>query len=251
MATAAKAAQLPLFYNDLVALNSRDHGAWRGRTTDKAKWLVDQHVVPLTVDEFVSAQRHFPIVFSSGENMVPLALMGLNEGVNVFVGEDGALPSGMYVPAYARRYPYMLAKVSPASTELSLCFDPTTDLIGKAVKGEPLFANDEPTEASKQTLAFCEQFELAGQRTSAFVAELAKHGLLMEGELTITQADGKPYVYRGFQMVDEAKLRELGNDLLGEWVKNGMLTLILAHLMSLELAREIFDRQAKLGKGPA
>ena len=43
-----------------------------------------------TVDEFALLQRHYPIVFSVGDQPVPLALMGLNEGVNVFF-EDGQL----------------------------------------------------------------------------------------------------------------------------------------------------------------
>jgi hypothetical protein len=123
--------QLPLFYNDLMPLNSRDHGTWRSRTTDKANWLVGQHAVPLTVEEFPQAQRHFPIVFSSGDSPVPLALMGLNEGVNVFIDEEGTVTSPIYVPAYVRRYPFMLAKLNPDAAELSLCFDPTTDLIGE------------------------------------------------------------------------------------------------------------------------
>ena len=29
--------QLPLLYKELIALNSRQHGAWRSRTTDKGE----------------------------------------------------------------------------------------------------------------------------------------------------------------------------------------------------------------------
>ena len=87
MATAPQA--LPLFYRDLVPLNSRDHATWRSRATDKATWLIGQHAIPLTVEEFPQAQRNFPIVFSVGDQPVPLALMGLNEGVNVFVDAEG------------------------------------------------------------------------------------------------------------------------------------------------------------------
>ena len=120
MATAPQAANLPLFYNDLMPLNSRDHGTWSSRSTDKAKWLVNQHAIPLTVEEFPQAQRNFPIIFSQGENPVPLALMGLNEGVNVFVDAEGVLTGPVYVPAYARRYPFMLARLSADTSELAL-----------------------------------------------------------------------------------------------------------------------------------
>ena len=91
MASAPQAAQLPLFYKDLMPLNSRDHAEWQSKTTENATWMVGQHAVPLTAEEFPEASRHYPIIFSSGENSVPLALMGLNEGVNVFLDAEGKL----------------------------------------------------------------------------------------------------------------------------------------------------------------
>jgi hypothetical protein len=251
MATASQAAQLPVFYKDLVPLNSRDHATWHSRKTDKASWLAHQHAVPLTVEEFAHAQRHFPIIFSSGSDPVPLALMGMNEGINVFVGDEGALPKPFYVPAYARRYPFILAKITPEASELSLCFDPSTDLIGGFAEGDALFNGPDPTEACKATLNFCEQFEVAGQKTAAFIAELVKHGLIMDGEVTI-QRDGSepPFVYGGFQMINEAKLRDMRGDAVRSLNQMGMLSPIFAHLHSLELIRDIFERQVQLGVGP-
>jgi hypothetical protein len=52
MASAPQNANLPLFYNDLVPLNSRDHANYKSQSTDKATWLIGQHAVPLTVEEF-------------------------------------------------------------------------------------------------------------------------------------------------------------------------------------------------------
>jgi hypothetical protein len=251
MASAPSAVNLPLFYKDLVPLNRNEHASWRTRQTDTAKWLVDQHAIPLTAEEFPLAQRHYPIVFSQGTDSVPLALLGLNEGTNVFVDADGSVNTPVYIPAYARRYPFLLAKLRPDADELSLCFDPTTELIGEFDEGDPLFEGEEPSEACNATLQFCEQFEIAGQKTAAFVAELNKHNLLIDGELTV-QAEGsdKPFVYRGFRMVDENKLRETRGDVLRGWSQSGMLALIYAHLFSLELVREIFGRQVAQGRGP-
>ena len=53
--------------------------------------------------------------------------------------------------------------------ELSLCFDPTARAIGAFDEGEPLFEDGQPTEVTKDILAFNEQFEQAGaahRRTS-------------------------------------------------------------------------------------
>ena len=73
----------------------------------------------------------------------------------------------------------------------------------------------------------------------------------MDGEVAIQQ-DGveQPFVYRGFQMIDQAKLREVRGDVLRGWNQSGLLPLIYAHLFSLELIREIFGRQVQQGKGP-
>ena len=85
----APQSTLPLFYNDLMPLNSRDHAKWRSKPLDSVDWLKGQHAVPLTVEEFAQAQRDFPIIFSAGDQPVPLALMGLNEGVNTFIDDEG------------------------------------------------------------------------------------------------------------------------------------------------------------------
>ena len=242
---------LPVFYQDLTPLNSRDHATWKSRSTDRAPWLAGFHAVPLTVEEFPAAARNFPIVFSTGDAPVPLALMGLNEGTNVFVDADGKVTENIYMPAYVRRYPFLLAKLTPNSDELSLCFDPSTDLVGEFDEGNALFDGGEASENTKALLGFCEQFEQAGMKTQAFIEELTKHKLLMDGEVAIQQEGvEQPFIYRGFQMIDQAKLREVRGDLLRTWNQNGMLPLVYAHLFSLELIREIFGRQVQQGKGP-
>jgi len=251
MASAPQSA-LPLFYNALEPLSSEAHATFRLRPADAAPFFVGQHAVPITTDEFVSAQRRLPIVFTSGDDAIPIALMGLNEGVNVFVGDDGRLTdNNVYVPAYVRRYPFMLAKLHPDAQEMSLCFDPTADTLGAFEDGQALFDGAEPSQTTKDILSFNEQFEQAGARTAGFMNELRELGLLMEGEVTI-QADGQtqPFIYRGFQIVNEEKLGELRGDQLRKIHKSGMLPLIYAHLFSLSQMPDIFNRQMALGKVP-
>ncbi|WP_432770490.1 MAG: SapC family protein [Sphingopyxis sp.] len=251
MATAPANANLPLFYKDLMPLSSVDHADFHARSLETADFLINQHAVPLTSDEFGPASRFFPIVFSAGDNPVPLALMGLNEGVNTFVDGEGKLINPVYVPAYVRRYPFLLAKLRQDNDELSLCFDPTSGAIGQFEEGDALFENGQPSAATNAVLEFCKNFEEAGQRTGMFVEELKKADLLMDGEVSIQSDDNdKPYIYRGFQMVDENKLRELRGDVLRKMMQNGILGLIFAHLFSLQLMREVFAEQVKSGKMP-
>jgi hypothetical protein len=240
---------LPLFYNQLEPLSSGGHADFHTRRVDRAPFLAQAHAIPVTVDEFALIQRHYPIVFSVGDNPVPLALMGLNEGVNTFVDEEGALLSEVYVPAYIRRYPFMLARLREGTDELSLCFDPTSEAVGRFEEGDALFAEGQITDTTKAILEFCEQFEQAGQRTGAFMQELLEHKLLIDGEVTI-QPEGapQPYIYRGFQMVNEEKLRDLRGDVVRKMIQSGLLPLIYAHLLSMNLVRDIFAKQMAQGK---
>ena len=253
MATEAPNQQLPLLYTALEPLNSNVHRKMNIRKIEKAPVIATNHAIPATVDEFTLLARHFPIIFAVGDNPVPLALMGLTEGVNAFLDENGqALDTNLYVPAYIRRYPFLLARLQQDSDELSLCFDPTTGAIGEFDEGEPLFEEDgQPSKATKAILEFCEQFEAAGQRTAAFVDDLLKSDLLMDGEVAI-QPEGaaQPFIYRGFRMVDEEKLKNLRGDELRKYNQSGLLPLIYAHLFSLSQIRELFARQVALGKGP-
>lgn len=252
MATAAPNQNLPLLYSGLEPVNLGKHGKMKVRRIDRAPQIANVHAVPATVDEFALLQRYYPIVFSVGENPVPLALMGLNEGVNVFLDENGLLRDrSVYLPAYIRRYPFLLARLRPDSDELSLCVDPGSGAIGDFEDGDALFDGDQPSEATKNVLQFCEQFETAGQRTGAFVEEIRKAGLLMDGEVAI-QASGveQPFIYRGFQMIDEEKVRELRGDELRKMNQSGLLPLIYAHLFSLAMIREVFSLQVAQGKGP-
>lgn len=242
---------LPIFYNGLVPLNANEHGNFRIRGLDAAPFLTTQHAVPLTIDEFVAAQRIVPIIFSSGEDPVPLALMGLNEGINVFVDDEGKLRGPAYVPAYVRRYPWMLAKLRPDSDELSLCFDPTSEAVGEFDEGEVLLEDGKPTEVTTNILKFCEEFEQSAFRTGQFMQELKELGLLMDGEVAINvPGNDQPFIYRGFQMVSEEKLRDMRGDQLRKINQSGMLPLIHAHLFSLQLMRDIFQQQVEQGKMP-
>ena len=253
MATAAPNQSLPLFYNAIEPLNLDQHGNMKVRGITSMPEFGRTHAVPLTVDEFTLVQRHYPIVFSVGGTPVPIALMGLNEGVNVFLDENGrASDPNMYIPAYLRRYPFLLAKLRPDSDELSLCCDPTSGAVGDFEEGEALFDGDQPSPATKAILEFCEQFEAAGLRTNAFVEDLVKSDLLMDGEVAI-QPEGfdQPFVYRGFRMVDEEKVRNLRGDELRKMNQNGMLPLVYAHLFSLSQMRDVFARQMQQGKAPS
>jgi hypothetical protein len=104
-----------------------------------------------------------------------------------------------------------------------------------------------------ELMDFCQKFEEAGLRTQQFMEELKSADLLMDGEVAIARPEeqDKPYVYRGFQMINQEKLVEVRGDKLRTWNQNGLLPLIYAHLFSLDIMRIVFGKQVQQGKLPA
>ncbi len=233
--------QLPLFYENLIPLTSDLHATHGLIERKDVAFARATHAVPITVDEFVMAQRHYPIVFSDGPEGVPLALVGLKEGENLFITEDGQWKADTYIPAYIRRHPFMLARLSPDSQVLSLVFDDKAGMVDADAENKMFDADKQPTETTKNILAFCEQFEQAVARTKSFMEELTKLNLLMDGQAQI-QNPGmpQPATFAGFKMVDEQKLQNIRGDQARKMVQNGMLGLVYAHLFSLSKMREIF-----------
>ncbi|GAA4818595.1 SapC family protein [Sphingosinicella ginsenosidimutans] len=244
-------ASMPVLYTRLEPLSSTMHANFKHRALETAPHLVKINAVPLTIDEFAVTQRFMPIVFAASQVPVPIALMGLNEGVNVFVDDDGKPYAPFYVPAYVRRFPYLLARMNPDNQELTLCFDAESGLVAPSEEGDPLFEDGKPTEGLNNILKFCEEFEVAANRTEQFARELLDLDLLIDGEVAIDPPGARqPFIYRGFRMVDEQKFRDLPGDKLRKMSESGMLPLIVAHLFSLGLMREIFTRQVDQGKVP-
>ncbi len=240
---ANEAQTLPLFYGSLVPLSSQFHGGHGLKPRTDLAFTRGTHAVPVTVDEFAVVQRHYPIVFGLGDNPAPLALIGLQEGSNLYLGADNMWEAGQYVPAFIRRYPFMLARLTAESEDLSLCFDESSGQIS-ADAPDKLFNGLEPSDTTKNILAFCEQFEQAVFRTRGFMDELAKLDLLMDGEVTIQRPDlPEPAVYRGFRMVAEEKLQNLRGDQARKMVQSGMMGLVYAHLFSLSLISGLFEKQ--------
>jgi hypothetical protein len=194
------------------------------------------HAVPLTVGEFPLAAVTGPIIFV-GEEKLPIAVMGLNAGENMFLRDDGTFESGIYVPAYIRRYPFVFAH-DQAQNQMVLCIDRDAEFI---VEGGdmPFFeANGEPSEYTKNCIEFCNNFEVERQRTVSFVQLLKDHDLFETKKATFTPTNpdgtaGEPQVIAEYFGVSEEKLNALPSDKLTALRDNGALGQIYAHILSL------------------
>ena len=180
-----------LFYQQPEPLTVELHGKLGVKRQDfPFKFARVGHAIPLTVGEFPLAAVTGPIIFV-GDEKLPLAVMGLNPGDNMFVRPDGLFEPGVYVPAYVRRYPFVFANDSQ-NNQMVLCIDRAAEFI---VEGGdmPFFeADGEPSQYTKNCIEFCNNFEVERQRTTSFV-QLLKDLDLFEtktANFTPTNPDG-------------------------------------------------------------
>ena len=202
--------------------------------------------VPITSFEFSQACQEYPIVFAMDElgGGVPLALLGLRDAENLFIGKEGQW-DGYYIPAFVRRYPFILQN-GAAKGEFTLLID--TEAEGfNAPDGEMLFNEDGSNSAMLNTaMEMMNQFNSAADVTAGFVRKLRELDLLTPRTINVTTAQGQSFGMTGFSAVDEAKLATLSDADLLSLTRSGYLFGIYAHLISLSNIQKLMLRVDRL-----
>ncbi len=242
MATPAQPDASPLtgnvlFYSKPEPLTSDLHGKLGLRRMDKPfAFAAGSHVCPLTVTEFPVAALSYPIIFA-GEKYLPLAVMGINADTNMFIQPDGAFETGAYIPAYIRRYPFVLA-LDPAREQMVVCIDRDAPMLGDLPDLAFFDAKGDPTDYTKGCIQFCNDFENEVRRTESFCTLLKDLDLFETRTSTYTpnNADGtpgEPQKIAEYFAVSEEKVKALPNEKIRELIDNGALSQIYSHLTSL------------------
>ncbi|MBO9707099.1 MAG: SapC family protein [Caulobacter sp.] len=226
-----------LFYTSPEPLSREQHAKLALVHKDKPySFAIAGTAVPVAVTEFAPSALSYPIIFA-GDERVPLAVMGLNNGENLFVQADGGFEPGAYIPAYIRRYPFVLAN-DDAQDRMIVCIDRASDLLSEA--GETRLFDDkgEPTEYTQNCIKFCDDFETERRRTDSFVQLLKDNDLfeLKRATFTPQNADGsagETQTVAEYYGVSEEKLNALSAEKTKELQASGALAQIYAHLVSL------------------
>ncbi|HAM47168.1 MAG TPA: SapC family protein, partial [Alphaproteobacteria bacterium] len=188
--------------------------------------------------------RDYPIVFSMSDPIVPVAIVGLKPDRNLFVGADGNWDKDVYIPAYIRRYPFILVENSEAG-KLVLCCDDSADHFKPATGAAPsasLFEDGKPTALANRIMTFCTEFQQHYQAAIALCRLLSEYELLVSRRADVALNNGEKLALEGFQMVDEDRLRSLRDEKFLELRHKGVLPLIYTHLASATNWRHLVNR---------
>ena len=201
-------------------------------------------LAPISFSEIGPASLCYPIIFSENTKL-PYAVMGLQGGRNLFIGQDGRLDRNAYAPAHFRRYPFLFVSETQSEKDV-LGLDLASDRVGSEA-GQPLFEEGRPAAVSRMAFGF-----LSDLRRQEAIAKQAVGALVDEQLMEIktirlpaprgTADDARPKLT--FLGLNGPKMNELDAEKLGSLAKIGALAVAYAHFNSLHNWRKLLRRLA-------
>ena len=236
--------QLPLFYKRVVPLNRERHGELYIETVNGYAFAAETNSIFISAVEFPLAMVEYPIVFATNGDggVYPVALLGLKNKQNLYLDVQGKWDAG-YIPAYARRYPFILATPEPSSDKFTVCIDEAYPGFNTAKEGQPLFnENGEHTAMLTQAVNFLKDYQSHVQLTNEFCKNLLTLQILEPMQANVKLQSGEDLSIGGFQCVKREKLQQVNPGKLADLVKTGQMELIYAHLLSLSNVNKLISR---------
>lgn len=203
--------------------------------------------MPLSFSEFAPAIRDYPVIFISGDagkSYVAMILLGVEAHQNLFVDDSDVWEPAAYLPAYVRRHPFCMTRVSVNGQEQAervACVEKTAlQAKGTALfddKGEPL-----PVWDGLRKLLF--EFEADIGRTEEMARQLHELQLLEPFSAQAMPSGEQPMTLTGMYRVSEERLHALPAETLQELARSGVLARTYLHLLSLGNFQRLLDRRA-------
>jgi hypothetical protein len=238
-------APAPLFYQDPHPLHATRHAAKGLKKAESFGFAREAHAVALHTQEFRLAAASYPIVFTDEDLPMPLAILGIREGENLFVDDKGRWAAGIYVPAYVRRYPFATGQGAQEGEQILYVDEASERIVDREADpdAEPLFVDGEPSERTQQIREFCAAFQQQAPVTIAFSEEIRERDLLGSKEIRLDLPGGGSQLLTGLRILEEEKFDALPDDVLLEWRRNGWLPLVYWHWISMDNFLRLLQRR--------
>ncbi len=227
-----------------AVLNNVAHRDLRIVTTRGAAWGDDLMSTVVFPSEFRDLQAHYPIVFQKtgdGTGFQPIALLGLQDGQNLFLGPQGW--DAHVLPMAIERLPFMIGR---DGGELMVHVDlahPRVLQGPQSSAGEPVFLpHGGNTEFLERITSLLSAIDEGVHATPAFVQALLQHELLESFVLDIELIDGSACRLAGLYTVNEERLATLDGNALDALHRAGHLQPIYMALASMSHLRDLIER---------
>ena len=238
----------PLFYTNPQVLEATRHANLGLKPHSSFAFAAEANAIPLNMSEFAQAGVWYPIVFTGREQLAPVAVVGLRTGQNLFVEPSGDWRAPAYIPAYARRYPFILTRPDLSKDQVLLCVDGGSDRVSEEGENK-FFADGKASETTSSAMEYCLNFQRQALATEAVTKLLAEHDLLVDRQGTLELPGGTEKLrLTDFKVVDEEKLNKLSDAAVLELRKRGALAVAYCQMMSMNNWQALGHLAAQRGK---
>lgn len=231
-----------LIYETAVPVSSGRHAKCSVEVGKGFAFTRKINSVPLMAVEFPQAAPEYAVVFAqSGEDVVPVVILGARQHENLYLTEEDAWRA-KYIPAFVRRYPFVFSP-SEDGKSFTLCVDEAYQGLNYLGRGQALFTEDgKHTPYVDNVLKFLQEYRAQFLRTQAFCRKLKELDILEPMQAQFTLGSGEKMSLGGFQVVDRKRLKALSGETLTQLAATDELELIYLHLQSMRNFTELKDR---------
>lgn len=232
-------------FEKVVPVNRERHAGKKIREITSFGFAASFHVAYMTMHEFARASAVYPLVFvedKTKDEFRPVALLGLEAGENLFVGEGGKWEAS-YVPAIIRRYPFALAG-SGEEGRFTICIDEASELVSDT-EGSPMFDDKgEPTQVIENVKRYLAELQQMDVLTREFAKFLTTNNMLTPLNMRVRDKDRVKNI-AGCYVVNEERLNNLSDDKFLELRRLRYLPAIYAQLISLAQVERLMTLKEK------
>jgi len=226
-------------YKNLVVLDKEKHKELKISPLENLNFAKSNSFVPVIANEVALVGANFPVVFSADENPSLVALVSLG-GDSLAINGEGKWITP-YVPSFFRKYPFSIASTKENPNQKVILIDEDSHLFSKS-KGKQLFKKSgEQSDTLSHAIKFLTSHEQNMTITRNVAKLIANSGILEDREISVGEGDEKKVLVNGFKVVDREKLNGLSDDILADWVRKGIISVIDAHLKSLDNIQTLFN----------
>jgi hypothetical protein len=236
------AGALPLFHKNIIPLDAAAHARLRLDRGAGYGFSAAADYVPLGLEEIEPAGLFYPILFTSGEQPIPVALLGVRNGQNLFVDHAGAWMPQAYIPAYVRAFPFLFVE-DAAKGARYVAVEADAACLSEE-RGLPLFQDDQPTLTLTEAVSLSENLRLSLRHAADLGTALRDAGVLEHRDATINFTAGETARIGGFMTIDRQKLDAVPDQVFLTWRQRGWLPAIYAHMASAGNWQAIIDLAA-------
>jgi hypothetical protein len=211
---------------NIVALNTETHKDLRVQSVASARYGDAQRFVPVIVNEFAFLVPYYPIFLAKDSETGGFycgAMLGIDEGENLFLAEDGSFDG--YRPLNLRRGPFFTA-----GSDIAIDLDhPRVD-----TGGQPLFTETgEPSDYLKSIVGLFQDLRPGLEQTRIFIETLMKMKLVEPIDISLAFDDGTKRQLDGLYTINQEAMKKLADGDIIDLFRRGYLQAVYLMIASL------------------